>query len=340
VTSGSSVTGRFPGRACVGLTFSCLLFSSVALADSLSVGRDLVTKMSTAMQTLTYSGSFVYSHDDAIESMQIFRSNAGGVERQRLVSLNGEAREIIHHGEQVICIWPGSKSVEVLQAAPATPFPAFEPDELAKLDKLYQFEHRGKGRIAGRQVEVVDIMPMDNYRYGYRLSIDAETYLILRSEMRDRNGSVVEQVMFTEIEYSDSLPPALLQAAAEEYGQEWMTAILDKPLHPPTELEASIPGIHFLEVPEGFVLISDTLLALPEHPTVRRALYTDGIASLSVYIGSALANTQDELQGLIRMGSAHAYGVMQDKWHVTVVGEVPKSAVKMTADSLQLALNR
>ena len=141
MTSGSTVTVRLQRRTNVALTFGCLLFSSVALADSFSAGRDLITKMITAMQTLTYSGSFVYSHDDAIESMQIFRSNAGGVERQRLVSLNGEAREIIHHGEQVICIWPGSKSVEVLQTAPATPFPAFEPDELAKLDKLYQFEH-------------------------------------------------------------------------------------------------------------------------------------------------------------------------------------------------------
>ncbi len=323
-------------RACTVLALICLLFSSVSAAGSTSVGRDLIKKMSAAMQGLDYSGSFVYAHDGELESMRIFHSNENGIERERLVSLNGEAREILRNAESVVCIWPGSKSVAVSESTPRTPFPEFEPQEIAQLEKLYAFKHNGMDRVAGRKVEVVDIMPLDSYRYGYRLWIDAETFLMLRSVMSDNNGSIIEQVMFTEVEYSKNFPLSAFEASVSGQRQEWMLDI-DKPLLPPAEPKADIPGIDELTLPDGFELMSDKVLVLPEDSVVRRIMYTDGLASMSVYVAPMGDDVQNELQGLTGMGAVHAYGVMQDKWHVTVVGEVPRPTVMMTGDSLQLA---
>lgn len=317
-----------------GLSCICLLFSSLTFADSVTVGRDLIRNMSSAMQGLSYSGSFVYAHGGELESMQIVHSNDNGVQRERLLSLNGEAREIVRNAGNVICIWPGSKSVAVSKASPRTPFPEFEPHQLAQLERLYVFKHKGMGRVAGREVEVVDIKPLDSYRYGYRLWIDAETFLMLRSVMRDNSGAIIEQVMFTEVEYSDNIPASAFNLSTEGERHEWM-ADLDKPLMP-VEPITDIPGVEQLEIPDGFELMSDKVLMLPENSVVRRIMYTDGLASLSVYIAPG-GVAQNELQGLSGMGAVHAYGVTQDNWHVTVVGEVPKPAVMMMGDSLVLA---
>jgi len=43
------------------------------------------------------------------------------------------------------------------------------------------------------------------------------------------------------------------------------------------------------------------------------------------------------LHGASSMGGVHAYGVMRDQWHATVVGEVPLATVKMVAESLQIS---
>ena len=322
-------------RLKVWLASLCLFVTSASFADSMATGRELIDKMSKASQELTYSGAFVFAHGGELETMRIYHTYAGGVERERLMSLTGEAREIIRDAENVVCIWPGTKSVSVSRSTPKTPFPEFDADQLGQLAKLYSFKRSGMDRVAGRKAEVVDIRPLDNYRYGYRLWIDSETFLMLRSVMSDNRGSVIEQVMYTEIEFPDSIAAELLRASVEGERQEWVVDI-DEP-HIPETPDTDIPGIGNFTAPEGFSLMSDKVLMLPQDSVVRRIMYTDGLASMSVYIASSADNGKSELQGISGMGAVHAFGVMQGNWHVTVVGEVPKPTVKMVGKSLTLA---
>ncbi len=325
----------FSGKCFKGVAVSaCLLASSVCLAGSAGSGRDLIKKMSEAMQGLNYAGTFVYVHDGDVETMRIHHSRADGIERERLFSLNGEPREIIRNADSVVCIWPGSKSVSVSKAEPRTPFPEFNSDQLARLSKLYEFTRAGRDRVAGRIVEVVDIKPLDDYRYGYRLWIDAETYLMLRSVMSNNHQRIIEQVMFTEVEYVDRIALEAFQSSLEGKKYEWLVD-LDKPLAEP-DPDSDIPAITLDKPPLGFALMSDKLVMLPEQSVVRRVMYTDGLASLSIYVAQTSGDTKDVLHGLTGMGAVHAYGVMKDKWHVTVVGEVPQATVKMIANSLSL----
>jgi len=158
---------------------------------------------------------------------------------------------------------------------------------------------------------------------------------MLRSVMSDNRGSVIEQVMFTEIDFPESIANELLSPSVEGERQEWVVD-LDEP-HVPEAPDTDIPGIGNFTAPEGFSLMSDKVLMLPQDSVVRRIMYTDGLASMSVYIASASDNGNSELQGISGMGAVHAYGVMQGNWHVTVVGEVPKPTVTMMGKSLTLA---
>ncbi len=308
------------------------------LAPRQKPGRDWIEKMSSAMQNLTYTGTFVYMHDDDVEAMRIYHSKMDGIEHERLVSLNGEAREIIRNADSVVCIWPGSKSVIVSKTQPRTPFPQFDPEQLSLLELFYEFRKVGSARVAGRPVKVIDITPLDSYRYGYRLWVDASTFLLLRSAMSDSKGKIIEQVMFTNIKYPQNIPLEMFNASISGKKHEWLTdSSLTLPVAP--KVNADIPGVDQMSLPGGFELVSDkvTPVAGTEF-TVRRQMYSDGLASLSVFI----ANAQDQssggiLHGASSMGAVHAFGVQHDKWHATVVGEVPHVTVKMLAESLLFA---
>ena len=318
----------------VALLLSVAVLPVTALADSFESGRELIGKMSVAMQELSYTGTFIYAHEGEVETMRIEHSKADGVERERLLSLNGEAREIVRNADNVICVWPGTKSVMVSESRPRAPFPEFDAEQLAQLEKLYRFNRMGLDRVAGRVAEVVDIKPLDAFRYGYRLWIDAETFMMLRSAMSDKNQRIIEQVMFTDVKFVDSLPASLFRNTLEGERQEWMLGNDDHAAAEP-EPVTDIPSVDRSEIPDGFTVMSDKVLMLPGKSKVRRVMYTDGLASLSVYVSHNGA--KDALYGMSGMGAVHAYGTGQGNWHVTVVGEVPMATVDMLGKSLVLA---
>lgn len=302
------------------------------------LGRDWIEKMSHAMQNLNYAGTFVYLHGDEVETMKIFHSKLDGIEHERLVSLNGEAREIIRNADSVVCIWPGSKSVIVSKAQPRTPFPTFDPQQLSELERLYEFRQNGTTRVAGRLARVIDIAPRDSYRYGYRLWVDAETFLLLRSSMSDLDGKIVEQVMFTDVKYPERMPLEMFNASITGKEHKWLSnSSMIVPAEPAPE--ADIPGIVELDLPDGFEVDSDKITPVGGTDfTVRRLMYSDGLASLSVFIASAEDQSAGGiLHGSSSMGGVHAFGVMRGQWHATVVGEVPLATVKMLAESLRIS---
>jgi len=307
------------------------LMPTVASGQELDSGNDLIKRMSAAMQGLSYTGTFIYSHDGVIETMRIEHTRSQGVERERLLSLNGEAREIVRNAEKVVCVWPGTKKVSITEATPRTPFPDFDSEQLALLEKHYQFKRSGSDRVAGRMTEVVDIKPLDDFRYGYRLWIDAETFLMLRSVMSDMNDRIIEQVMFTDVDYVKDLPAVLFQASLEGERLEWIEG--SDPALPPVT-DAVIPGVEESSLPDGFSLVSSRIMKLPGDLIARRVMYSDGLASVSVYISQSGSKDSHGLSG---MGGVHAFGVTRDKWHATVVGEVPGETVKMFGKNLQLS---
>jgi sigma-E factor negative regulatory protein RseB len=313
---------------------AAIAVTTPAVADS--DARGWIEKMSVAMQDLDYNGTFVYLHGGDIESMKIYHRKKDGIEHERLVSLNGEAREIIRNADDVICIWPGSKSVIVSKAKPRTPFPRFEPAQMQSLQSHYRFEELAPARIADRPARTIDISPLDEYRYGYRLWIDQETSLLLRSAMSDYTGAVLEQVMFTEIEVEESVPMEIFQVASTGKRYEWLAGTdLQERLQP--EIETDIPSVKKMALPNGFELTGEQISPVAgSSKPARRLMYSDGLSSVSVFVAESGGENGD-LLGTSTMGAVSAFGIDLGQWHATVVGEVPIHTVKMVGESIELA---
>src|SRR5699024_11264647 len=98
------------------------------------------------------------------------------------------------------------------------------------------------------------------------------------------------------------------------------------------QADGSEMGWHADELPSGFSLAESGVRKVSPNVTLRQFLYTDGVATVSVFI--APAGLRAPLKGLTSMGGVHAYGRHVDPTPNTVGGAVPRSTAKATAQPM------
>lgn len=305
------------------------LGTALAEEDPAEVQRWL-EKTFRAAHTLSYDGTFVYSHNGRLDAMRIVHSSTGGADRERLVALSGPMREVLRDDSVVTCILPDNKSVVVGKTRPTKQFPPIFPVDVRRLSEYYDFQLAAVERVAGRDARKLVIEPRDRYRYGYHLWIETETGLLLKSELLDENGQPVEQFMFTEIEFLGEVPQDLLQPSI--VGQEYTWY---EPRAQVAEAQPVSEDWVVSRLPNGFELDMHRkgLLSTSSKP-VEHIIYSDGLSSVSVFIEDK-ADAVHDLQGTSRMGAVNAYGRELDGHHITVMGEVPAGTIQIIGESLR-----
>jgi sigma-E factor negative regulatory protein RseB len=289
-----------------------------------------LNKMSNAGRSLNYMGTFIYHHDDMIDTMRVVHKVDRNGERERLYSLDGSGREVLRDGNYVTCILPDNKAVMVDKSRPKRTFTAAFPDNFDKLARNYEFILDGNARIAERPSRIVVIKPKDSYRYGYRLWLDNTTGLLLKSEKLDENGGSIERIVFTDIKIDVPIEDSELKPGIS--GKEYKWHHSDKGSDTSVKNKSSW---HIGALPPGFELMSHKRIAESNKKTeMNHIVVTDGLAWASVYIED-VAKDKDLLVGEAHMGAVNAYGRVMNNYHVTVVGEVPATTVHMIGDSLQ-----
>lgn len=309
---------RRPPRAAVVMVMLLVWAVPGYAADD---AGDWLMRMAEAMRKQAYEGTLVYEHDDRLESMAIVHGYIDGQEYERLRVLNGAPFEIIREGEKVTCVWPAKRRMLVDQR-PGDLLAPKPPRDLRSLPGHYRAELGETERVAGREARILRIEGEDRYRYGYRMWIDTETGLLLRSDLIGREDTVYERIMFTDIEPLDTVglerfEPSLEGEAYSRHGD---------PSADSTRLEN--PDWEMADLPPGFRLVSHRNQAMPPHgEAVQHSVYTDGLASVSIFVEPAGSDAMP-LRGLSRMGAVHAFGREVEGHQVTVVGEVPAATVK------------
>ena len=66
-------------------------------------------------------------------------------------------------------------------------------------------------------------------------------------------------------------------------------------------------------------------------------VYSDGLATVSVFVEKIDPNTKPGMEGLSNMGAVHAYVMRADGHQVTTVGEVPAETITLIAKSRRSA---
>ncbi len=304
-------------------------FSSAVAADD---AADWLRRMARAVQSLDYDGTFVYLRDDRLESMRIVHVSEGGQERERLLSLNGDTREVIRNQDMVTCIRPGGQAVIENHSGKRRLFPTLGAAGLEALERHYAFTTVSEDRVAGRPVVVVGIIPRDAYRYGYRLYLDRDSALPLKTDLMDESGRPLEQIMFTSLRVGAEVDQLPAISSIERQGR----ASTDDST-PESRAEAvPTPRWRAAGLPAGFVLnAQNRRTGPPASAPIEHLVFSDGLASVSLYIERLAPGGDTGLVGASRMGAVSAFGAQVAGHQVTAVGEVPPATVRLAAESAE-----
>ena len=288
-----------------------------------------LSKMSQAMKTKSFKGTFVYQGYGEMVAMKIMRVNDKNGSRERLVSLNGARGEVIRDHQGVTCNLPNVNPMVVDKRGFRKVFPSKMINVLNQASGLYIISMKKAHQVAGRDTRVVNIIPTDNLRYGYRVWLDENSGLLLKSQLIDTTGKILEQLMYTSIEVYDSPPDALGQSIPQQAAEDEQDNSIEFS-------EAGEDGDSNWQVdhpPKGFALAEYNMETLQRHKKFEHLVYTDGLASVSVFIERT--NKQPSFIGTSHMGAVTAYGSMIDQHQVTVVGEVPPETLQLMINSIR-----
>jgi sigma-E factor negative regulatory protein RseB len=304
-----------------------VFLTSPAQADGVEMWLE---KMNQAIHTLNYTGTYVHINNDRIDTMQIVHRVGEDGERERLLSLNGEAREILRDSEKVTCILPADQSVIVGHHNAGSGVPALLPSDVTDYGRNYNIQLIGRDRVAGYPAVILSVVPKDRMRYGYRIWLEEESGMVLRSDIMD-SGAVIEQMMFTEISLQSPVTNEMLEPTV---AHDQFRVITEQLLSTENETTAGMDNWSFVKIPEGFRIADHSIKNLPmkKHP-VRHFVLSDGFATVSVYIEKSTTDEQ-ALKGESKMGSINAYGRQVSDYQVTVMGEVPEHTVKQIAEAV------
>ena len=309
------------------------IFAAVSLwaapVEANEAAMQQLVEMTNAVRRTNYDGVVVYSSGQRMETMRIVHGFDGKKERERLVSMTGNAREIVRDGDSVICVLPEQRAKMIDEGRPESLLPSVPLEALARLSNFYTVSDLGKGRVADRSCRGIAVKPKDSYRYGYRIWLDDEHQIPLKVSLVDGDGNVLEQMLFTQVIFPDAIAPEAFEPQIDTAGFETIRhqVASDAPRVP-----VSAWGIS--DLPPGFRVAAEDSQPLGDASSpVNHLLLTDGLATVSVFAASD-ALPDKVFQGMSNLGAVNAFGRMVGKQHIAVVGEVPARTVELIGNSL------
>lgn len=303
-----------------------VVFAVEAIAQDARMWLD---RMNRAVEELNYEGTFVHEHGGRVENLYIVHRNHEGTVGERVVSLDGVGREIIRRADNVQCILPDQKTILIEDTKQAGPLVSALPSYSSEIDGSYELKHYRTARVAQRPTQVVGIEATDEFRYGYMLWLDEETAMPLKSQLRSADGTVVEQILFTDFKVHDTVPESALEPATNTEGFKLIRAETGE-----QGLAADDMRWRASQLPPGFKLSVATQrrIAGSKHP-VGHLVYSDGLATVSVFIEDPKTSA-DVAEGFAKVGGTNAYSLTLNGRKVTAIGEVPRQTVHSIATSL------
>ncbi len=298
--------------------------------------RTWLSDMNEAFNTVSYDGVFSFFSGSELASLRIVHMVIDGVQHERLIHQNGAPREIVRRGEEVVCIlMPGDDLLSIEANLPAGPFARSFVRRYDSISDYYGLRFFGEDRVADRSAVRLAVLPRDDNRFGYRLWLDRETRLLLKSELIDADGKALEIFQFSSIVIGDDVSPESLKPSAKSEQAKVSNFTLDS--------QASVPVVGESRwqagwLPDGFTLSSvHARRTMGEDKLINTMMFSDGLAAFSVFIEDmppAGAADMVSRNGATVAVTHLTQGPQADPHLITLVGELPTNTAERIAQSI------
>ncbi len=315
--------------SCAALLASAAAAAAAAADDDPS---DWLARTDQALATRNYEGVFVHEHAGETETLRVIhRVGSEGVS-ERLLSMDGSGREFIRKGSQLTCYLPDQRTVLVERSNDAGLLLGSLPRIDATSAGLYQITELQKTRVSGRDARVIAVTPKDQLRYGYRVWIDEATAMPLKTQLRNGQGQVLEQIVFTDLRLPAHIADGELEPAVDARNYRWVQHLAD-----PVDSRGLSVSWEASVLPPGFRMTVSARQVLHSGP-VEHLVFSDGLASVSVFVEIGREQRAEQVtDDAATIGSSSAYSTVVQGYRVTAVGEVPPDTVRAIAQSIRTA---
>ena len=275
-----------------------------------------------------------------LATFRVVHKVVDGVERERIVYLNGPPREILRTGDQVACVLrPGDKLLALEGALPSGLYGRVFTQDFAGMGEHYDVRFSDRDRVAGRAAVGLEVTPRDAERFGYKLWLDDETGLLLRSELRDADGAKLEIFVFSTLRVGDQVALADLEPSTDG---DLVWHRLVEPGEARTA-DAAPSAWRTRWVPPGFSMTGADTFQSDARSTaasrVRTLRFSDGLAAFSVFIEPM---PEDGAGSVVSRAGAtvaltHRTTGASGDHLITVIGEVPVATARRIAAGVSQA---
>jgi sigma-E factor negative regulatory protein RseB len=301
-----------------------LLFVSVcASADD---AWQMLEKTAFAARELNYSGQFVYQSGNQTRVVDITHMNQDGHEMTRNVVLEGPPREVYSQGNDIVIFQPKNEKVMIEKRRGQNLFPAMLPTDLRLIKSSYTARLGAIESVAGRNAQIIELMPNDAFRYSYKIWTDNEFGLLLKMTLLNSKNETLEQIYFNQLSMLNS------------QDVNWFQPKIDVSKSYVVEDNAQVTHIEdnwiVAQLPSGYRKVDQVQRIVPgKSAPVNQIIFSDGIASVSLFIEPIVKGTHPKT-GHMLIGSTNICANVIEGYQIMVVGEVPAETVQQIAKAV------
>lgn len=292
-----------------------------------SAGRWL-ERIRDAAGNRSYQGTMTFSAGGTVSSSRIAHFCDGPERFERIEGLDGKQRLQFRHNDQVVTLWPATRTAVIEQHAGVTDFPGLPPPALHTLEH-YDLHHTGSERMTGLSADVLLLRPRDAHRFGQRMWVERDTGLLLRADVLGPRDGVLETSAFTEVVLAPTARPDAVSEPMKRL--DGYTVVRPKVVRTRLADEGwAIPR----PVP-GFELVSCSRRPLEAegHPAadspvqVLQAMFCDGLAQVSLFVEPYDGKRHKPMRSAL--GATRTTMARRGDWWLTVMGEVPMTTLQL-----------
>jgi sigma-E factor negative regulatory protein RseB len=327
--------------ACLAAVSAPLAYGQAALisGDPFVEARETrawLTRIQEAANKRNFVGTVVVSAGGTVASTRIAHYGEGRDQFERIDSLDGQVRSVFRQNDLVHTVWPQRRVAVVEQRDQMSSFPGLLQAGNDRVQEFYDLKPGAVERVAGHEANVLVLKPRDKLRYGYRLWAEKGTGLLLRAEVLDERGQVLESSAFSEVSIGvKSQPEQVLHAVKKLDGYRVI-----KPQHVSTRPEGE--GWTLKSAVPGFKLVScvKRQLDLPGGAApgageqTLQTVYSDGLTYVSIFIEPYNGERHTRPMSTA-IGATQTMMRREGDWWITTMGDVPAATLRQFANGVE-----
>ena len=293
--------------------------------------NEWLMRMQDASRLRSYVGTFVVSSSTgSMSSARIWHAGDAGQQVERVEVLTGAPRSTFRRNDEVLTFLPELRVVRAERRESLGLFPNLLKSSDSAIAEFYGVRRLGAERVAGFDADVIQLLPKDTLRFGYRVWSERRTGLVVKLQTLDAEGNVLEQAAFSELKLDSPVrADKLAQMMQPPHG--WRVERADA-----VKTTPSAEGWGLRGPVAGFKPMNCYKRPVPggSPDGAIQWIFSDGLASVSLFV-ERYDGTRHRQEGVFAAGATQTLTRRVDDWWLTVVGEVPPQALKAFAQSLE-----